>query len=163
LIVVLMGVAGAGKTVVGRALAATLGWEFFDADDFHSAANIARMTAGVPLTDADREPWLATLQSLVRDLAANSCNAVLACSALRTHFRERLGYAAPTGDMRFVYLKAPPDLVIARLAARTEHFMPPTLIDSQFASLEEPHNEITVDASAPPEAVVAAIRAALGI
>jgi len=159
MIVVLMGVAGSGKTTVGRALAARLGCRFFDADDFHPPENIARMHAGVPLTDADREPWLASLCALVERLDAAGEDAVLACSALRMRFRERLRAAAK--ELRYVYLRASPPVIAARLGARTGHFMIPDLLASQFEALEEPDDALVLDASRTPAELVTEIERAL--
>ena len=155
MIVVVMGVAGSGKTTVGRALAASLGRPFFDADDFHPPENIARMRAGVPLTDADREPWLASLCALIERADAAGEDIVLACSALRARFRDRLRAAA--NDLRYVYLEAGRDVIARRLAARAGHFMSPDLVASQFANLEEPDDALVVDATRPPQELVAEI------
>ena len=145
MIVVVMGVAGVGKTTIGRRLAAALGWDFYDADDFHSPANVEKMHAGVALTDADREPWLDRLQALVADLGRRGRSAVLACSALRRAYRARLAVAGI--DVRFVHLTADPSTIRARLAARGGHFMPASLLDSQLATLEAPEDAVTVDVS----------------
>ena len=158
MIVVVMGVAGSGKTTTGRELAARLAWPFFDADDFHPPENIARMRGGVPLTEAEREPWLESLRALVRQADAEGEDIVLACSALRGQFRVRLRAAA--SDLRYVYLRASPDLIARRLAARSDHFMNPSLLASQFAALEEPDDALVLDASRPPAALVAEIRRA---
>ena len=159
MIVVVMGVAGSGKTTVGRALAASLGRPFFDADDFHPPENIARMRAGVPLTDADREPWLASLCALIERADAAGEDIVLACSALRAQFRERLRAAA--NDLRYVYLEAGRGVIAHRLAERTGHFMSPDLVTSQFADLEEPDDALVLDASRAPKELVAEIERAL--
>jgi gluconokinase len=158
-IVVVMGVAGVGKTTVGRRLAASLGWEFHDADDFHSPASVAKMHAGVPLTEADRAAWLARLRALVEQLARDGRSAVLACSALRRAHREQL--TPPGADVRFVHLTGDPALIRARLAARRGHFMPAALLDSQLATLEPPDDAVTVDVTPPVDEIVATIRAAL--
>ena len=159
MILVVMGVAGSGKTTVGRAVAARLGCPFFDADDFHPPENIALMRAGVPLTEADREPWLESLRALVRRADAAGEDIVLACSALRGRFRERLRTAA--NDLRYVYLQASPGLIARRLAARTGHFMPHELLESQFGTLEEPHDALVVEAARPPHELAARIERAL--
>lgn len=161
MIIVLMGVAGSGKTHVGRALAGRLGWAFFDADDFHPPENIGRMRGGAPLSDADREPWLHALVALLQRLDAEERHAVLACSALRARFRETL--RAGAADVRFVHLAAGVELLERRLAARKEHFMPATLLDSQLAALEAPEGELVVDAALPEEEIVDRIRAALAV
>ncbi|MDQ3168822.1 MAG: gluconokinase, GntK/IdnK-type [Acidobacteriota bacterium] len=146
-----MGVSGAGKTLVGRTLAESLEWTFLDADDFHPQANIAKMAAGTPLDPQDRAAWLEAL--LVALAAASSTgHAVLACSALRANFRSAL--AAGVRDVRFVYLRADRDLIRARVAGRLDHFMPVSLVDSQFDTLEEPGDALTMDGSKTPEEIV---------
>lgn len=156
-----MGVAGSGKTRVGSALAKALGWPFFDADDFHSPENITRMSSGVALTDLDREPWLAALRHLLQRLDGEHRDAVLACSALRAQFRDRLRAAAR--HVRYVYLRASAELVAQRLAARTGHFMRAELLASQLSALEEPEDAVAIDAALPPDDIVAEIRTALGV
>lgn len=150
-----MGVAGAGKTTVGRALADSLGWDFHDADDFHSAANVAKMRAGTPLTDADRAPWLAALRALLERHLQNATPMVLACSALRAAYREALHPAdAPPGSVAFVQLDVSPEVAERRLASRQGHYMPASLVASQFATLEEPRGALRLDAARPvPELV----------
>ena len=155
MIVVVMGIAGSGKTTVARLLAARLGRPFFDADDFHSPENIARMRAGTPLTDADREPWLASLCALIERADAGGQEIVLACSALRARFRDRLRAAA--SDLRLVYLRADRSVIERRLAVRTGHFMSPRLVASQLAALEEPRDALVVDATRAPREIVAEI------
>lgn len=159
MIVVLMGAAGCGKTTVGQRLAADLGWAFFDADDFHPAASVARMAAGQPLDDAGRGPWLARLRRLIDELHATDTSAVIACSALRRSYRERL--LSGCDDAALVHLKAGRQLLRERLRARAGHFFPASLLDSQLATLEEPDDAITVSAQLPIEAIVGHIRAAL--
>jgi gluconokinase len=160
MIVVLMGVSGAGKTTVGQALARQLQWRFADADDFHSAANVAKMHAGIPLTDADRAPWLAALhQAIVSWLAAHE-NVVLACSALKAEYRAQL---VVSPEVKLIYLRVSPEVVAERLAHRRHHYMNPALIDSQFATLEEPADAVAVDASLTTKEVVLNIRRALAL
>jgi gluconokinase len=161
MIVVVMGVSGSGKTVAGNALAARLGWQFFDADDFHPPENIERMSTGVPLTDGDRELWLAHLRDLLERADAANQNAVLACSALRRHFREEL--RASARDVRIVYLRGTFELIEGRLRARQGHFMPPELLRSQYEALEEPDDALVVDVDEEPERVVEEIVAGLRI
>ena len=156
MIVILMGVAGSGKTTVGRRLAAELGWPFHDGDDSHPPANADKMRAGVPLTDADRDAWLAALAQQIGELDRADRSAVLACSALKQAYRDRL--AAAGRGVRFVYLRGTAALLAQRLAARGGHFMPPSLLQSQLDTLEEPADAITVDIDAPPESIVAMIR-----
>jgi gluconokinase len=139
---VIMGVCGCGKTTVGRALADELGWEFLDADEYHPAANVAKMAAGVALTDDDRWPWLDRLGHELRALRANGRHAILACSALRQIYRDRL---ASAGELKWVYLKGDVATIEPRLASRRGHYMPPSLLASQFAALEEPPAAMIVD------------------
>jgi gluconokinase len=159
MIIVMMGVAGSGKTFVGQRLAARLGWEFVDADDVHPAANIEKMAAGVALDDLDRQPWLARLQSILSAFDREGRSVVLACSALREEFRDALRAAA--ADVRFVYLKGDPALIEHRLRTRTGHFMPPELLNSQLATLEEPEDALTVDAGADVEVIIDRVSATL--
>ena len=159
MIVVVMGVSGAGKTAVGSALAARLGCGFFDADDFHPEANVAKMASGVPLTDEDRRPWLARLNALLREHEMRGASAVLACSALRQAYRDRL--AAGLAHCRIVYLKGSAEMIGARLARRSNHYMPASLLQSQFAALEPPAQAIEIDAAESVAACVEAICARL--
>jgi gluconokinase len=160
--VVVMGVSGAGKTEIGRRLAAALGWSFRDADDLHPPANVAKMRAGVPLDDADRGPWLDELAGLLRLAAAGGGDMVLACSALARRYRTRLGLPSPV--VRLVHLDDPQGVIRKRVEQRAGHFMPAALLDSQIALLEPPGPEerpIVVDVAAEPDAIVRIIRAAL--
>lgn len=159
MVVILMGVSGAGKTTIGRLLAHTLGWRFLEGDDFHPPANVAKMHAGVPLTDADREPWLETLRGVLAEAVARGENVVLACSALRARYRQVL--SVDPAQVRWVYLRGSPSLIAQRLAARRGHFMPPSLLDSQFNVLEEPQDALGVDVSLGQRAVIDTIRAGL--
>jgi gluconokinase len=159
-VIVLMGVAGAGKTTVGLRLAESLGWAFADADAYHPTENVARMSRGEALTEAQRAPWLAALAALVTDHVRRDVPLVLACSALRRTYRDVLAPAT------FVYLRVSAPVLAQRLVARAGHFAPPALLESQLATLEPPDHEpetITVDGERPPDALVAEIRAALGI
>ena len=157
---VVMGVSGCGKTTLGRALAAALEAGFTDADDLHPPANRAKMARGEPLTDTDRAPWLDLVAGVLRDRAP----VVVACSALRRTYRDRLRAAGKDGTgkdgagaVRFLHLAAPREVVAARLAARQGHFMPASLLDSQYATLEppDPGEALTLDARLPPEALLA--------
>ena len=150
--VIIMGVTGSGKSTIGRLLADELGWMFADADDFHPPANRAKMAAGQPLDDTDRAPWLDTLDNLLRDHLDRGIPIVLACSALKQAYRQRLA-VAPT--VRFVHLHGAPALIARRLAGRADHFMPPALLASQLDTLESPTDAITVDIDAPPAEIVA--------
>ena len=156
--VLLMGVSGSGKSTVGPALAAELNWPFLDADILHPQANVTKMASGIPLTDADRWPWFDRIVAEMRRYAAAGKNVVIACSALKQAYRDRL---AGGGSVRVVYLKGDAETIAPRLAGRRGHFMPPSLLASQFATLEEPDNAIVVDITQPVAAQVAAIRRAL--
>jgi gluconokinase len=158
--IVIMGVTGAGKTTVGKQLSSATNWAFFEADDYHPKSNIAKMAAGIALSDDDRQPWLERLGRLIDDNTLAGRNGVLACSALKEEYRQVL---SPDGRATFVYLKATPDLVRERLAARDDHFMPAALIESQFATLEEPTRTITLDAGLPPDVLVHQITIRLGL
>ena len=141
-ILVVMGVSGSGKSTVGAALAASLGWRFLDADDFHPPANVAKMAAGTPLADDDRWPWLDRLAAELTGILGRGEGAVLACSALKEAYRERLARA---GDVRFVYLEGDQATIAQRLASRQHQYMPATLLASQFAALQPPTQAIAVD------------------
>jgi gluconokinase len=163
MIIIVMGVSGSGKSVVGRALADDLGWPFLDADDFHPPANVAKMASGTPLTDEDRWPWLDTLAAKVRAVSDTGGDLVLACSALRAAYRERIAAGARSPDeVRFVHLRGERATIAARLAPRRHRYMPATLLDSQFATLEEPADALVVDVRLTIPEQVARIRAALG-
>jgi gluconokinase len=156
MIVVVMGVSGAGKTTVGEALAAALSWQFVEADDLHSPENRAKMRGGDPLDDADRAPWLQAVAARMRELK----DAVVACSALRERYRTVLRVR---DDVRFVFLDVPRAVLGKRLAHRKGHYMPPSLLPSQLGTLERPDNALTLDGTKPVDAVVAEIRASLKI
>jgi len=155
---IVMGVAGSGKSTVAEALARKCGGVYVDADDFHSAANKAKMASGEPLNDDDRWDWLSRLNLELRRLSADHCEVFLACSALRESYRERL--AAGLLDVRLLYLKGSEACISGRLAARTQHFMNPALLESQFKTLEEPKDAAIVDIEAPlAEVIDRALRA----
>jgi len=156
MIVVVMGVSGSGKSTIGKPLAERLGFPFLDADEFHPPENVAKMAAGTPLTDADRWPWLALLNRKLKE----EKNAVLACSALKQSYREAL--ARDLADCRIVHLRGSIELIRGRLAERKHRYMPASLLDSQFATLEAPAGAIAVDIGQPPERCVEEILAALG-
>jgi gluconokinase len=161
-VVVIMGVAGSGKTTVGSALAAALGWRFVDADDHHTPESIAKMARGEPLDDADRWPWLDRLRALIDDALATGRRLVLACSALKASYRARLAGGDAGRRVRFVYLAGPLELFRERLAQRAGHFMKPAMLDSQFATLEVPGEAVAVDAALPVAEIVGRIRAGVG-
>ena len=155
MIVVLMGVSGSGKTTIGTLLAARAGVVFADGDDYHSAANKAKMHAGQPLTDEDREPWLETLNQLMRGWWESGTGGVIACSALKESYREVLRAGMPAGTVTFVLLDASKALIEERLDARHHAFMNPVLLDSQLATLEQPHGgAIEVENDRTPAEVV---------
>jgi gluconokinase len=160
MIVIVMGVSGSGKSTVGAALAESLGWPMLDADDLHPAENVAKMAAGIALTDDDRWPWLDRIVVEVRRLAASAGNVVVACSALKQIYRDRLVQA---GDVRFVHLRGTPATIAARLAARRHRYMPATLLDSQIATLEPPRDAVDVDIEASVQTQVRTIIDALGV
>lgn len=146
MMVIVMGVCGCGKSTVGRALARELGYEFLDADDFHPRANVAKMAKGVALTDDDRWPWLDAVVTAMRERAARGSGAVIACSALKEAYRESLRRGGGAVDeVRIVYLKGDAATIAPRLASRSGHYMPASLLESQFAALEEPRDAIVVD------------------
>jgi gluconokinase len=159
-IVILMGVSGVGKTTIGRLLASDLGWPFLDADDFHPPANVDKMRRGIPLTDADREPWLDSLRDTMRERIARGESAVLACSALKESYRDRLRVDASVG---FVHLKADPELIRRRLAQRSGHYFAPALLASQLEALEEPRDGLSVDVADAPEVIAGRIAEELGL
>ena len=161
MVVVLMGVSGSGKTTVGQLLAADLHWEFHDGDALHSAANRARMSRGIPLTDAQRMPWLRRVRRLIDRCLARGTAAVIACSALKQAYRNVI--VSDPALVQIVYLKGSQKLIAQRLANRKNHFMPPALLQSQFDALEEPRDAAVIDISGPPRDIVDTIRAKLGI
>jgi len=159
-IIIVMGVVGAGKTTIGKLLAAQLRWEFVDADDIHPRANIEKIRHGIALTDQDREPWLQSLSAAIPQWITERHNVVLACSALKLAYRAKLKVGS---EVRFVYLKGSATLIAERLHARHGHFATESILASQFADLEEPQDALTVDISQSPEQVVADIRKKLGL
>jgi gluconokinase len=160
MVIVVMGVSGSGKTAIGEALAARLGWPFEDADERHPAANVEKMRSGVPLTDDDRRPWIRSLSDAIGDWTSQGRDVVLACSALREWQRSALRAGVPdVGAIRFVYLKGTYDQIDRRLRRRAGHFMPESLLESQFDALEEPDSSeaLVVDVEPPVAAIVDAI------
>jgi len=160
MIIIIMGVEGVGKTTVGRMLAASLQWHFAEGDDFHTPANIAKMSAGIPLNDADRAPWLAALRQAILDWIARRENVVLACSALKRCYRDLLRVGP---EVRFVYLRGSLALIKQRLDSRQGHFAKASLLPSQFEDLEEPEDALICDASLTPAELVDKIRSSLGL
>ena len=158
MVIVVMGVSGSGKTTVGGALAKRLRWAFADADSFHSAANVEKMRQGIPLTDEDRAPWLAALHQAIAGwaVAGDAGATVLACSALKRGYRDALREGVDSRQLRFVYLRGSYELFDSRLLGRTGHYMPETLLRSQFAALEEPGEDeaLIVDAGLPVNDIV---------
>lgn len=157
-VIVVMGVASSGKTSLGERLAERLGWPFRDADAFHPPENVAKMSSGTPLTDEDRKPWLAAIAAWIDDLRTNGGNGIVTCSALKRAYREVIVGDRP--DVALVYLRGSRELIGQRMAARQHHFMPPALLDSQFATLEEPgadEKPLVVQVEASKEAIVAQV------
>jgi len=155
-----MGPAGSGKTTVGELLASQLGWEFADGDSFHSAANIEKMSRGIPLDDNDRIPWLNSIREAMKKWDAQGRNVVLACSALKRDYRLRLQI---NSNVKLVYLKGTYEMLRERLHARKGHYAGEQLLASQFADLEEPTDAVTIDVAHTPEEIVAEIRKQLGL
>ena len=155
MIAIVMGVSGSGKTTIGKALARKLGWRFIEGDDFHPPQNVAKMAAGIPLEDADRQPWLERIHEELRRLEKNGESAVVACSALKHAYRKRL--RAGLKALRFVYLHGSLELIRARVAKRKHRYMPASLLESQFATLEPPQDALAVDVAGDVRASVAAI------
>jgi gluconokinase len=152
-----MGIVGSGKTTIGKLLAQTIGWQFADADDFHSPENIEKISHGIALDDSDRAPWLAALRKAIEQWNVAGQNVVLACSALKRSYRDELR----AGPVQFVYLKGDYELIRQRLCSRHGHFASESILKSQFADLEEPENAITVENNKAPEAGVSEIIAKL--
>jgi gluconokinase len=153
--IIVMGVAGSGKTTVGELLAQRLGWNFYDADAFHPAENIAKMANGTPLNDADRAPWLAALHALISTSLKENRPAVLACSALKESYRKEL--LRGNEGVQFVYLKGSYDLIWSRISSRKDHYMKPQMLLSQFEALEEPADAWTFDVALPVSEIVKGI------
>jgi gluconokinase len=160
MIVIVMGVVGAGKTTVGKLLADQLGWEFADADDFHPASNVEKIRNGISLGDEDREPWLERLQEAILGWIAARRNVVLACSALKRNYREKLYVGT---EVRFVYLKGSAALIAERLRSRRGHFANEQILAGQFADLEEPQAAVTIEISSTPDEIVQRIREELAL
>jgi len=149
---IVMGVSGSGKTSVGKSLAEHLGWDFYDADDFHPPANIEKMSNGMPLDDSDRVPWLATLHDLISSSLIRDMPGVLACSALKESYRKRL--LEGNAGVQIVYLKGTYELIWSRMTRRKNHYMKAEMLKSQFDALEEPVDGLTVDISLSVEEIL---------
>jgi gluconokinase len=161
-VVVVMGVSGSGKSTIGTLLAHRLRWEFEDGDWFHPASNVEKMHAGTPLTDEDRWPWLRAIAAWIDETRGSGAHGVIACSTLKRRYRDVL--IGNRKDVRLVYLKGEEALIARRIATRHEHFMPPSLLHSQFAALEEPgsdENPIVVSIEPPPREIVARVLSGL--
>jgi len=156
-----MGVSGVGKTVIGGLLSARTGWKFEDADDYHSEESRRKMAAGIPLTDADRGPWLIALHKRVLQYRKNGENVILACSALKRQYRELLAGGLTKNEMCFVYLHAPTALIKERMKSRHHPYMNPGLLDSQLATLEVPSDAWPISVAGSPEGAVEEILARL--
>jgi gluconokinase len=155
-----MGVAGSGKSVIGAALARALGVEFVEGDDYHSPANIERMSSGIALTDEDRASWLSALAARIRKARKAGKGLVMSCSALKRSYRDVL--RAEAGELQFIYLRGPRAVIVERIAQRRGHFMPPAMLDSQFDALQVPSPEEqawVIDIVQSPEEIIAALLA----
>ena len=161
MVIILMGVTGSGKSTVGEALTQALGWPFYDGDDFHPPANVAKMASGMPLDDEDRWPWLQLLADGIGTWLGRGENAVLACSALKQAYRDIL--LGGRQQVHIVHLKGSKELIGGRLAQRQHRYMPASLLDSQFATLEAPREAVEVDIAPSPAAIAAEIRRRLGV
>jgi len=158
---IVMGVAGSGKSTVGQQLAAELGWQFNDADGFHPPENVAKMSAGIPLTDGDRAPWLSAIREHLGACLARGQGVVVTCSALKETYRSVI--RVDPERVKLVYLQGSRDLLWERITSRKDHFMKPSMLDSQLATLEEPIDALTLDIAADTKSLVAAIRHAYSL
>jgi len=156
MILILMGVTGSGKTTIGQLLSRQLGWEFRDADGFHSAANVAKMRAAIPLTDEDRRPWLESIRAYIQARFVAGQHSIIACSALKEAYRQILG--GDDSRIQFVYLKGEVGLLRDRLEKRRGHYMNPALLQSQIDTLEVPRDVFTATIDQTPEEIAARIR-----
>ncbi|BAU64057.1 carbohydrate kinase, thermoresistant glucokinase [Stanieria sp. NIES-3757] len=150
---IIMGVAGSGKSTVGKLLSQRLGWQFYDADDFHPPENLAKMSLGLPLSDRDREPWLDRLKQLIEQTINQGNSAILACSALKSSYRHFLTQNQKN-DICWIYLRGDYELILTRIQQRQKHFFKEEILRSQFANLEEPTEALIIDVSMSPDAIV---------
>ena len=160
MVILVMGVSGSGKTTIGQMLSAQLNWPFVDGDSLHSAANVAKMAAGIPLTDDDRAPWLQSIHDVMEGWRLQQKNGIVASSALKEKYR-RILLTSP--EIKIVYLRGSYELIYSRMQHRPGHYMKPEMLQSQFAALEEPTDAIVVDIAAPAKEIVANIRQKLAI
>jgi gluconokinase len=163
MIIYIMGVSGSGKSTVGKQLADSIGWPFYDGDDFHPAKNIKKMAAGLALQDEDRWPWLESIRAFAKAQLKTDRSLVIACSALKETYREALSKGIPEGQIRWVYLKGDYELILSRMEARSSHFMPSLLLKSQFDALEEPPQAVTVSIDQPVEVILQQLAKQLSI
>ncbi|WP_017739839.1 gluconokinase [Scytonema hofmannii] len=161
MIIIIMGVSGVGKTTIGKLLAESLQWEFSDADNFHSVENVEKMRGGIPLSDAERKPWLQDLQTAIKHWLQENKNMVLACSALKDSYRQFL--VLDSDRTKLVYLRGSYQLIQQRLHERQNHYMSEKLLSTQFETLEEPSDAIYIDVAEPPLVIVQNIRMVLGM
>ena len=149
---IVMGVSGSGKTTIGKVLASKLGWDFYDADDFHPQENISKMENRIPLTDSDRAPWLASLHDLIESCLTRNRSGVLACSALKESYRQKL--LQGNDGVQLIYLKGSYKLIWSRMASRKDHYMKPEMLKSQFDALEEPTDALVIEISHSVDEIV---------
>ena len=160
MVILVMGVSGSGKTTIGQMLSTQLNWPFVDGDSLHSAANVAKMAAGIPLTDDDRAPWLQSIHDVMEEWRMQHKNGIIASSALKEKYRQIL---LTSPEIKLVYLRGSYELIYSRMQDRPSHYMKPEMLQSQFATLEEPNDAVVVDISESAEQIVATIRQKLAI